>query len=239
MKHKLSLALSALPLCVCSTLSIAGEGSVVAKIENPYVQQLEHELEYEGLLLDATQEQPLEQLQRFEYGQALSDRWLVEFGITAEELENDSLEISSFEIEAKYQLTEQGEFNNDWGLIFELEKENGEDAWGIGTTFIALHEWQNWIGTANFTIEYEFGNDVEDELETSFAGQLKYRYKPTLEPAIEVFRDEDGTSIGAALIGQIRLQNARKIYWETGLFSGISSDQPDIGLRVNFEYEFY
>ncbi len=221
-----------------SIAAIAG-GSSIAKIENPYVQQLEHEFEYEGLFLDTSQTQNLEQLHRFEYGQALSDRWLVEFGVSAEELENDSLELNSYEIEAKYQITEQGEFNNDWGVIFELEKANGEDEWELGATLIALHEWQNWLGTANLKLEYEFGSDTEIELEPSLATQLRYRYKPSLEPALELFADEDGVSLGAALVGQVRLKNAKKIYWETGVFSGLSSDQADIGLRVNFEYEFY
>lgn len=225
-------------LVAWNDMSIAG-GSSIGKIENPYVQQLEHELEYEGLFLDTPSTQTTRQLHRFEYGQALSDKWLVEFGITAEQQRGSDLEIESFELEAKYQITEQGEFNNDWSLLVELEKENGENAFGLGATLIVLHEWQNWIGTANLGLEYEFGNDKANEVEASFSGQFKYRYKPSLEPALEVFAGEDGVSLGASLLGQIRLKNAKKYYWEAGITAGLSDDQPDFGVRVNIEYEFY
>ena len=60
---------------------------------------------------------------------AINERWFAELYVIGEELEDQSLELEAYEIEAKWQLTEQGEFAYDWGLLFELEKHHDKDIW--------------------------------------------------------------------------------------------------------------
>ena len=69
-------------------------------------------------------------------------------------------------MEAKWQLTEQGEFWADWGMLFELEKEANEDVWEFATAVLAEKEWGKWSGTANFYVLREWGSDIESEWET-------------------------------------------------------------------------
>jgi hypothetical protein len=225
--------------CVFSPSVVWADGLGITRIENPYVQPLEHEIAYEILLLDDNDLQPYAQLHRFEYGQALNDSWLVEAEITAAEENNDGLEVDKFEIGAKVQLSEQGELSNDWGVLFELEKQHREDIWGVGATLIGLREMGRWVATANLNLEFEFGDDIEDELESALAMQLRYRWSRKFEPALELFVNEMGSSVGPTLIGQLRFNGNRKLFWELGLLFGLSDQVSNSALRMSVEYEFY
>ena len=41
----------------------------------------------------------------------------------------ESLELEGFELEARRQLTEQGEYRADRGMLFEVERETSENTW--------------------------------------------------------------------------------------------------------------
>lgn len=77
------------------------------KIYHPYVQQLENELEYELIIQDDDRSQfSDQQLHRFAYGQSINDQWFIEAGIIASDLPGQDFDISGYELEAKYQITE-------------------------------------------------------------------------------------------------------------------------------------
>ena len=215
------------------------DGSNVGKIESPYVQQLEKELEYE-LIIDDDDRESLDNQQshKLAFGQSLSDYWLIEFGIGGSNNPGSSFTADEYEIEAKWQLSEQGEYTNDWALMFELEKEREYNVWEIGTTLIVLHEWDRWIGTANATIAYESGEGIRNEFEAELKAQIKYRYKAGFEPAIEYFKNEDTNALGPSVVGQIRLGGRKKLYWGAGFARSFDSSRPDTTFRANIEFEF-
>lgn len=219
-------------------MAYAGDNSI-GKIYNPYVQQLENELEYEFILQDDDRPEFADQQRhKISYGQALSDRWLVEASVIGENNPGENFDISGYEIEAKYQLSEQGEFNNDWGILFEIERETDNDVWEVGTTLIVLHDWKKWTGTANITVAYETGPTIDNELETEFAAQLRYRYKSSLEPGIEFFKSESANALGPSLTGQVRLGGGKNFFWSTAALISFDSSKPDNVFRFNIEYEF-
>ena len=123
---------------------------------------------------------------RFAAGVSLTDRFAIETYVVGQKLPNESFKIEAFEIEGKLQLTEQGEYWSDWGLLFELESEREEKAWKTSAGVLWEKEFGRWITAANLFVVYEFGSDINDELESAFGGQLKYRWKPQFEPAIEL-----------------------------------------------------
>jgi len=213
-------------------------GSYVGKIDNPYVQQTEQELEYE-LIFEFDDRARFNDRQRhkFDYGRALSDQWLLEIGFTAANGPGDELDIESYELEAKLQLSEQGEFSNDWGVLFELEREPDNDVWEASSTLIVLHEWQRLVGTANLSLIYENGT-LEKGVETALAAQLKYRYRASFEPAIEYFKSEDTNAIGPSILGQKKLAGRNKLYWGAGVAFSLDSSRPDTTFRANIEFEF-
>ena len=219
-------------------LAIA-DGAIVNKIYHPYVDALEQEIEYRMILQD---DQPGVddnlQLYLLSYGRSLGERWFGEIYLSGTKSNQESFEIQSYEVEAKWQLTEQGQFWADWGLLFELEKEEGKNIWEFSTGLLFEREWGQWSGTANFIVTQEWGRDIEDELDTALGLQLRYRYSRWIEPGLELYSGEDTLAIGPVLMGDIKTGIRRKLHWETGVIFGLEEKSPNQTLRLLIEYEF-
>lgn len=220
-------------------LYCSADGAVIDKIYHPYVQPLEQEIEWRAIHQD---EQPgmsdNTQLHRFAYGRSLNDRWFAEIYLIGEKSDDESFKLEAYEVEAKWQLTEQGEFWADWGALFELEKEHEEDAWEFAAGLLTEKEWGKWSTAANLFLTYEWGSGIEDEFESSLGLQARYRYSRAIEPAIEFYQGEDTQAIGPALLGQINLGIKRQIKWEAGAIFGLDNDSPNRTLRFLLEFEF-
>lgn len=220
-------------------VGVRADGNSVGKIYDPYVQLLEQEVEYRSLFQwDGSPE--LDDRQRYSlgYGRAFSDRFFGEAYLIGHQGPGDSLNLDAVELELKWQLSEQGEFDNDWGLLLELERDMTENRWEAGTGLILLHEWPSWVATANFSAIYEWGEGIDEEFETRFAGQLKYRYRQALEPAIELFLSQNTRALGPVLTGALKLGRRQKLHWDAGLLLGLDIDTPNTTLRIGIEYEF-
>lgn len=221
-----------------SGLSIA-DGAVIDKIYHPYVQPLEREIEFRALMQD---NQPgyddRVQLYRLAYGQSINEHWFGEIYIIGEQSAHDDFNIEAYELEALWQITEQGEFAVDWGMLFEIEKEAHKDIWELSVGLLAEKEWGKWSSTANVFITEEWGSDIDSELETSLGLQARYRYSKALEPALEFYRGEDTRALGPALLGQIALDGKRQITWEAGVIFGLDEKSPNQTLRLLAEFEF-
>jgi len=209
----------------------------INRVYHPYVVPLEKELEYRSLYQETDGSSDMQILQLLGYGQSINETLFLEFYIVSEQAENESAEISAYEAEALIQLTEQGEYWADYGLIFELEKITAIDKWELKSGILVEKEWGKWSTTLNFFTVYEFGEDYENEWHTAAAFQWRYRYSQFIEPSLEVYSSEHGASIGPALSGQIKFSQ-KKINWEFGLQLGIDSDAPDSYWRALVELEF-
>ena len=217
-------------ILLCPSVAIA-DGSAIDKVYHPYVQMLEQEIELR--MIDANGDQ----VYRLGVGQSLSDSLFVEAYIVAKE-ENNHFKIEAYEIEAKWQLSEQGEYNVDWGVLLELEKEQHNDTWEASATLLMEKQWGRWVGTANISTIYEWGPEIDDELESAAALQLRYRYSRYLEPAIEFYKGQNSNGLGPVLMGDIRLASAKKVHWEVGAILGLNAETPANTWRFLLEYEF-
>ncbi len=234
--------LSLLVLLTTTSL-VHADGSSIDKVYNPYVQPLETELEYRVRYQSKSNGDTGEAVQAgwrhlFGVGRALNERLFAELYVQADDPHGDSADVAAIEAELKWQLSEQGEFDNDWGLLFELEAERDEHVREASTTLIAVHQWNRWLGTANLTLAYEWGNDIDNEWESAFAGQLRYRYQAALEPAIEVYVNDSTQAAGPVLTGSQRFGGRRQLMWEMGLIMGLDKDTPDYTWKATLEYEF-
>ena len=215
------------------------DGNAVDKIYHPYVDALEQELEWRAIYQDDQPDQPdHRQLHRFSYGRAFGDRWFGEVYLTGDKAENDSFSLRAYEVEAKWQLTEQGEFWADWGILFELEKQARENIWEFSTGVLAEKEWGHWSSTANIIISQEWGSDIEDEIESSLGLQTRYRLSRWIEPAVELYVNEHTLALGPALMGNIQAGVRRSLHWEVGLLFGMNDKSANNTLRALIEYEF-
>ncbi len=218
---------------------VYADGLTIDKVYNPYVQQLEKEFEYRTLYeQDSDDAKDGIIRHKVAYGQALSDRLFAEVYLIGVDGPNQNLKLEAYEVELKWQLTEQGEYNNDWGLLFELENEKNDNIWEVSTTLIAVHEWSRWIATGNLSVIYEWGNDIKNEWETALSGQFLYRYSERLEPGIEIYQSEASQGIGPVVNGLWRLDRGRKLNWTAGIILGTNNDTADVNWKFNLEYEF-
>jgi hypothetical protein len=221
---------------VLSTFFSSIQGKL-SRVYHPYVIPLERELEYRTLLQDTKTSSDLKQLQLLGYGQSFNENLFLEFYLISENTDGESAEISAYEVEALIQLTEQGEFWADWGLVFELEKVDSLSIWEVSSGVIIEKEWGRWSTTANLFVIYEFGDDYDEEWHTAAALQLRYRHSRFIEPSLELFSSEYGSSIGPGLGGQLRF-GLQKLNWEVGLQLALDNDAPDTYWRFLIDFEF-
>lgn len=211
----------------------------VDKVYHPYVQPLETEIEYRAVY--QTDGDPLEDgvaRHRLSIGRAITDRVFVEGYVIGRETRQDDFRLDAYELETKIQLTEQGEFWADWGLLFEFERERSESITELGAALLIEKEFGSWVGTLNFGTEYEYGSDISNEFDFEVAAQLRYRFSERMEPAVEWYEDEFTSAIGPVLQGLERLEGNRKVRWEFGALFPLNDTTPDQTFRLILEFEF-
>ena len=213
------------------------DGVAIDRVYDPYVQPLETEIEFRSIV--ATDDSiPDTQKHFLGLGRSLSDRWAVEFYVVGSSARNNDLAVDAYELEFKWQLTEQGEYSFDWGAVFELEREVEGNIWELSASILSARDFGRWTAIANAGLVYEWGGGIENELETEIRVQTRYRYKEMLEPAMELHLGQDTASLGPALTGLYRFSPGKKLRWEAGAFLALDNDTPDRVFKFNLELEF-
>ncbi len=207
------------------------------RVYHPYVEQYEQEIEYGNVWRDVTNETL--SLQRLGVGYAWSERWSGEIYVLKESLNEQMEKVRGYEAELIWQATEQGEYWADVGLLLEagslVDKQQRELAAGL---LIEKEMANSLSATLNFIAEYEFGDAIKTELEAAFRAQLRYRYSPSFEPAIEWYSDEKDSAAGPAITGRQKLSSGTQLRWELGWLLGLTQKTPDKNVRLNIELEF-
>lgn len=230
-----NLALSSLLLF--GVMHAAQTHAEINRVYHPYVEQGERELEYGFTLRDLGGDEVL--LNRAAVGYAWNDKIFTEIYLLTETLTHDGEEIRAYEAELKWQITEQGEYWADWGLLLEAGTARDISSHEFAAGILWEKEVANrWVATANAIAEYEFGSDIEAELEAAVRAQLRYRYSAVLEPALEFYLDDQDWAAGPAFMGTIKFSGRKQLRWELGLLFGLDADTPESSLRGGIEFEF-
>lgn len=212
--------------------------SLIDKVYHPYVQPMEREIEIRTTVESGSEQSQGDlNLLRTGYGQSFGERWFGELYVVSEYGNGSGFDVRSFEGEALWQLTEQGQYFADWGLLFEAEKKRTTDSGELSAAVLVEKEWGRWSGTANLYGLYEFGNRVHNEFETALSLQTRYRYSMEFEPAVEAYVGQTTHGIGPVVLGSHGFGASRRIHWEAGLIFGVDEDTPDTTLRAALEYE--
>ncbi|MBT7580991.1 MAG: hypothetical protein HN573_03030 [Candidatus Marinimicrobia bacterium] len=218
--------------------SITESSGVMEKVYHPYVIPLEKEIEWGfNFIDDPKKTKHLNQMHTIGMGYSLNESNYIEFNVGGIKYPNLNIDFNNYEIEFKHQLTEQGEYSSDWGLLVELERNTEQKKWEIATTTINEKEFGKYSLTNNFSIIYE-NSPLKTEFETYFGSQLRYRYKEYLEPGIELHMGEGIRGIGPLFRGIYRL-NKSKLKWEIAFIHGFSSKGDDQTIKAQIEWEFY
>jgi hypothetical protein len=223
------LLLSLLAMLV--TAPAKADESTIDKVYHPYVTAMEKELEYRLTTAEGDYKH------RLGAGKSFSDRFFAEAYLIGTE-QDDNFRLDGYELESRIQLTEQGEYAIDWGMLLELEKSHELEEWETAATALMEKQWGRWVGTANLTLEYEWGDRIDNEFETAAALQGRYRLSAHFEPAVELYAGENTRAIGPVAMGDIRFAPGKKLHWESGVLFGFGKQSPDATLRLSAEYEF-
>lgn len=219
--------------------AVLADGLVVDKVYHPYVDALEKELEYRAVVQDTQPgRQNLAQVHQLSLGTAIGDRLFAEAYLIGGKNRASGFEVEAWEAELKWQLTEQGEYGIDWGVLAEYEDERHRDAREFSLALLAEKELGQFSATANLFIVNEWGKDVLDEVETMFSLQTRYRGNAAFEPGLELYAGQNSRGIGPVLQGTVVTGQRKNLHWEAGAILGIGHQSPDKTWRFLIEYEF-
>lgn len=223
-----------------SVVALSGAASAgVDKVYSPYVEMGELELETRGIYVQ-DDDDAVDGTQKIKLGlgYGLNQRVFLEGYLIVEDEPGESAEVEAVEVEAKFQLSEAGEHWLDYGMLVELEKELEEEVWELKTGPLLSKDFGSFTTTLNLFAEYKFGADVDGhEIETLGSGELRYRWKPELQLAAQLYADEDTVAAGPVLFGETHLAKA-KVAWDLGVMFALNDETPDSILRWQMEFEF-
>ncbi|MBV1920120.1 MAG: hypothetical protein KUG73_05525 [Pseudomonadales bacterium] len=226
-----------------SSVSYA-DGSTIDKVYVPYVQALEKEIEYRVLVEDEGSEASGSEgshsrsMHKLGYGQSFAENWFAEIYVIGEQSAGEAFSASEYELEAILQLTEQGEFALDWGVLFELERSAQDDVWEANVGLLGVKDFENISVVGNAFVGREWGSDIESEFEVAGSLQVRYRLRPEFEPGIEWYSSQDTHAIGPVASGRVSVAPRQKLFWQLGLIFGIASNTANKTLQFQIEYEF-
>ena len=231
----LIVSLSCLLLLSISQVAQA-DGMVVDKVYHPYVLPFEREVEWRLVSRQTDSGNVL--AQRAGFGGAINDTMSLEGYLVGERDDNGDFGLSSYEVELRWQLVEQGRLWADWGALFELETQHKLDAYEETTGFLWEKEFGRTSLTMNAFLVYEWGADIENEWESEFRLQYRYRYRSAFQPSIEIYAGEDFIGVGPGFTGLHRFSPKRQLKWEAGFISELSQSGKDHSFRLALEFEF-
>lgn len=237
LRKRTILFLSSMALLMSAAAN--ADGRVVDKVYHPYVQPLEREFEYRFAFQKQTDHPDNNNIaQKIGYGFSIAERMALEMYVMAERVSPEDYKLSGYELELRWMLTEQGEYSADWGLLFELERQNNDDNYEFTTGVLMEKEFGPTSLTLNALAVYEWGNTLESELESEFRLQYRYRWLPQVQPAIEFYAGENFRGAGPSMMGVHRFDKQEMLKWEFAVIFAINDSTVNNTLRFALEYEF-
>ncbi len=215
------------------------DGTVVDKVYHPYVQPLEREFEYRfAYQKQAEHPDNNAMAQKLGYGFSIAERMALEFYVIADRVSPEDYKLSGYEVELRWMLTEQGEYGADWGLLFELERQNNLDNYEFSSGLLMEKEFGPTSLTLNALAVYEWGQTLESEVEAEFRLQYRYRWLPQVQPAIEFYAGENYKGAGPSMMGVHKFSGLEQLKWEFAVIFAIDASTVNNTLRFALEYEF-
>jgi hypothetical protein len=233
-----------------AALLACAAGSVRADhvVYSPLVEQGEVAIELRGHHdLDGDEQLDGGQAWKVDLEWAPLSRWRTELVGKFEREPSTDLAATEAAWENVFQLTEQGRYWADLGLLAEYAhslEDDGEDALELG--LLAQKDFGRNQARLNLVFERELESGAETGIE--YRWQYRYRLRERFEPGLEMYGglgewgemgsfDDHEQQFGPAVFGKVRMLGSALRY-EAGLLFGLSQPSPDATLRLLLEYEF-
>jgi len=187
------------------------------------------------------------QAYKVEFEWAPFSRWLTEVLVKYERAPGESLDATEIASENIFQLTEQGQYWADFGVLAEYAYSLEDGA--ANTLEVALLG-QKDFGRNEVRVNLVFEQPLESgaDLEMEYRWQYRYRLSERFEPGIEMYGgagewgefgsfDDHEQQLGPAAYGKFRTTDGA-IKYELGLLFGLTQQTPDTTVHFLLEYEF-
>ena len=228
------------------------------KIFSPIVEEGEYELESVGTIEhDPKKTLNGGQAYTLEAGYGVTDFWSAELEGEFKSDPGGDLRHTATGLENIFELTPQGGYWLDLGFLAEYEiaaLKGSADEVIFGP--IAQKEFGDWLATLNLFFDKQVGAYSSGGTALRYGVQLRYRWQPWLEPAIEAYGepgplfdfdpgDEQTHQIGPVLTGTYRMSELLgydtlpgKLKYEVGYLFGLTPGTAQGAVKWRFEYEF-
>lgn len=223
------------------------------KVYEPYVSKGEIEVEARGSYdLDHAAEKDRLFMQKYAVGYGVTDKWFTEVygewekvpGEETDESNSGGTHFESVEWENRFQLTEQGQYWVDVGLYTAYEFGIEDDVNDKAEVKLLL---EKSVGNFSHVLNLILEQDIVQgsELEGGFAWSTRYRWKPWLEPGVEIQSDfgelghmgsfsEQKHQVGPVIYGRVG-----QIRYDIGYLFGVSDAAPDGEFKWIVEWEHW
>ena len=242
------LAATASALVVVALAAHMPRADAAHVVYSPLVEQGELAVELRGHYdFDGNDELDGGQQYKAELEWSPTARWRTELLTEFEREPGGDLESTEIAFENVFQLTEQGRYWADFGMLAEYAyslEDDGHDKLELG--LLAQKDVDRHEGRFNLLFERELTGGGATEME--YAWQYRYRRGERFEPGIEMYGglgewghmgslNDHEQQLGPACFGKLRTATGAWKY-EAAMLFGLNSAAPDTTLRFMLEYEF-
>ncbi len=183
------------------------------------------------------------------YGHSFTDWWKTELYATAEREYGESLKPEEFEWENRFQLTPQGKYWLDVGLLNENEIPRfSDDPYEIKFGPILEKDIGRWTAVVNLIAAHQYGTNAEPGVALEYRARLEYRWRRSVSPVLEAYGQPAGRigryghprhQLGPGVVGSLRLAAGQSLRYGVVALLGASRAAANGTLVLRLEYEFY
>ena len=192
--------------------------------------------------------------QRFGFGMGVTDDFFFEIEGEYEKEPQGSKEFKAYELDTRFEITKTKGWKEepnpiDIGISLGISfPDNSSDPYEIESRMLLYKNFGTIKITGNLILEQEFENSSDSGLEVAYAGQLRYKITPNIQPGFEIFGrlgeiddiaiGNEQHKIGPGVFGFAEFDDNFGVKYEVAYLLGYTSSTPDYTLKWLIELEY-
>ena len=183
-------------------------------------------------------------------GYGAKEWWFTELYVKYKSDNFERAKYDALEWENKFQLTEQGQYPVDLGLLVEIERPTDRtEGWEVKWGPLLQTEFGKWQLNGNLLFERNYHAVASSGTLLQYQWQAKYRLEQALEFGMQGFGEygqwndwlpsnQRDHKLGPAIFGKLPIGDKQAIKYNAAWLLGASQVAHDHTLRLQVEYEF-
>lgn len=220
------------------------------QVYSPNVVKGEKEIELRGFnSWGASERSGAGKAVRFAVGYSPTDFWATELYANSEQEPGESLKLEEYEWENRFQLTPQGKYWADLGILSEIEIPRfSHDPYEVKVGPVIEKDFGRLTTQVNLLAAHQYGKNAESGVELSYRVRLLYRADRLLSPVVEAYGQPVGkigdwghprNQIGGGISGKAVLGGGSNLIYSAVVLFGASRSAADTTGVARLEYEFF